>query len=98
MPSNEAAASSASRSASDTTWRVGQVALGRVRAGTEPEIGQLPAPEWRMAGRGEQEMRDLVQDDIGFGVAVERRAVPVQARPGSGGCTLIPQARASASA
>ena len=28
-------------------------------------------------------MRDLVQDDIGFGIAVERRAVPVEARPGS---------------
>jgi hypothetical protein len=28
-------------------------------------------------------MRDLVQNDIGFGIAVECRAVPVEARPGS---------------
>ena len=50
----------------------------RIRPGPSPKSA---GP--RRSGGGEQEMRDLVQDRIGLGAAVERRTVPVEARPRS---------------
>ena len=55
-------------------------ARGGVRPRAEAEIDEKAA-----LGRGQHEMRGLVQDHIGLGVAVERGAVPIEGRAGAGG-------------
>src|SRR5690348_14249286 len=51
----------------------GRRPLARVRPGAEPEIDKPPPLR-----RGKHKMRDLMQDDISFGVGIERGAVPVK--------------------
>jgi hypothetical protein len=66
------------RQRGDNRCALGRVTIEGVGTGPEPELDQ-PSP----FRRRQHEVGDFVQDHKSFGSTIQRRAVPVEAAPGS---------------